>query len=248
MTGPALERLVEGFSREPGVRDLGRKLSAIARSLALELCEGGVGVIGPDDLDRMFGPPEPARPTHRPRPGATYALMVSGRGGEVVPIEAAILSGEGSGQLTVTGLVGQAMLESARTALAWLRANAEWPRGREAHVHAGEAGVPKDGPSAGLPLALALASAAGNIPLREEIAATGEIDLLGSVHPVGGVREKLLAAARDGVKVALVPMANLAETRAYAEDLYGLEICGVRSVEEALAIARKDRVIVAHLA
>ncbi|RYG86035.1 AAA family ATPase, partial [bacterium] len=190
LTVPALERLVDGYSREPGVRDLGRKLSAIARALALELCEGGLGIIHPAHLERLFGPTEPPRPVARPRPGATYALMVSGRGGEVVPIEAAILSGEGSGQLTVTGLVGPSMLESARTALAWLRANAEWPRGREAHVHAGEAGVPKDGPSAGLPLALALASAAGNHALREEIAATGEIDLLGAVHPVGGVREK----------------------------------------------------------
>ncbi len=244
LSHPALTLLTEGYCREPGVRDLGRKLAAIARTLALEECERGEErrpAVKTDQLERMFGPPEPPRTPRRARPGATYALMVSGRGGEVVPIEAAILSGEGSGQLTVTGLVGPAMLESARTALAWLRANGEWPRGREAHVHAGEAGVPKDGPSAGLPLALSLASAAGTLALREEIAATGEIDLLGMVHPVGGVREKLLAAARDGIKTALIPIANLGETRGYAEDLQGLEVCGVRTVEEALAIARRDR-------
>ena len=244
---PALVALAEGYSREPGVRELGRKLAAVARVLALEACERGEErrpAFKPERLEAMFGPAEPPRLPRRPRPGATSALMVSGRGGEVVPIEAAILSGEGSGQLTVTGLVGPAMLESARTALAWLRANGEWPRGREAHVHAGEAGVPKDGPSAGLPLALALASAAGTMALREEVAATGEIDLLGSVHPVGGVREKLLAAVREGVRTALVPFGNLAETRAYAGDLHGLEVCGVRTVEEALEIARRERVSV----
>lgn len=242
---PALVALAEGYCREPGVRDLGRKLAAVARVLALEACEQGDErrpAFKVERLAAMFGPVDPPRPPRRGRSGATAALMVSGRGGEVVPIEAAILSGEGSGQLTVTGLVGPAMLESARTALAWLRANGEWPRGREAHVHAGEAGVPKDGPSAGLPLALALASAAGTMALRDEVAATGEIDLLGAVHPVGGVREKLLAAVRDGVRTALIPIGNLAETRDYAKDLEGLEVCGVRTVEEALEIARRDRV------
>jgi ATP-dependent Lon protease len=146
-------------------------------------------------------------------PGVATGLAVTPVGGDVLYIEATAMPGEG--RLIVTGQLGEVMRESAQAALSWVRSHAsdlgleaDWFEGKDVHIHVPAGAVPKDGPSAGIALATALASLALNRPVSEDVAMTGEITLTGQVLPVGGVREKVLAAQRAGVTTVVLPKEN----------------------------------------
>jgi ATP-dependent Lon protease len=164
-------------------------------------------------------------------------------GGEVLLVEAQTMAGKGS--LTLTGQLGDVMKESAQAALSFSRAHAlalglssEFYAGRELHIHVPSGGVPKDGPSAGVTMACALVSLIAGVPVRHDVAMTGELTLRGKVLPIGGLKEKLLAAARAGIKTVIIPAANaheLTEIPAYVTGK--LTIRPVRTMEEVLEIA-----------
>jgi ATP-dependent Lon protease len=164
-------------------------------------------------------------------------------GGEVLHVEAQTMAGKGS--LILTGQLGDVMKESAQTALSFARAYAltiglsdEFYAGREIHIHVPAGGIPKDGPSAGVTMACALVSLIARIPVRHDVAMTGELTLRGKVLPIGGLKEKLLAAARAGITTALIPAANAPELSEIPPNVTAkLSVKPVRTMEEVLEIA-----------
>ncbi len=235
-----LQALVDGWTFESGVRDLERGILTLLRRAALLRAQGDRGpfLFEPDDLAAILGP-RPHRPDRVERmclPGVAMGLAWTPAGGQVLFIEASVVPGRGN--LKLTGSLGDVMKESAQAALAWLREHAAGPlRLPEAdvHVHVPEGAVPKDGPSAGLVLLVAIASALTGRVVRHDLALTGEITLRGLVLPIGGVREKVLAAARAGVKEIVLPKANAEDlSEVPAEVRAGLRVHLVERIEEAL--------------
>lgn len=217
-TDEALSALVRGYTREAGVRNLEREIGALCRKVARRRAEGDdtAVVITIDAVVVMLGAPrfhdeEVAERTKEP--GVAVGLAWTPAGGEVLFVEATLMRGGGS--LTLTGHLGDVMKESAQTALSWFRAHAEsygvdssFYQQAELHVHVPSGAIPKDGPSAGVTMATALASRLTNRPVRAELAMTGEITLSGRVLPVGGIKEKVLAARRLGINRVIVPVLN----------------------------------------
>ncbi len=226
-----LRAVVRGYTRESGVRELERALRRIARKVARRHLEDGLGLplrIETGDLRGYLGEAVwlDAQLGRKGRVGESLALAYTGDGGEVLTVEAAIAKGRG--ELVLTGQLGEVMQESAAAAWGYLLANVEHdPRLRpllsrcrhvgrrgldmasqDVRVHVPEGAVPKDGPSAGLALAVAMLSALGRLPVRPRVAMTGEITLGGRVLRVGGLKEKLLAAKRSGVRTVILPEAN----------------------------------------
>ena len=148
----------------------------------------------------------------------------------------------GAERLTLTGQLGDVMKESAQAALSYIRSNSrtfglspEFNKGKEIHIHLPEGAIPKDGPSAGITMAMAIVSAAGNRPARNDVAMTGEITLLGNVLPIGGLNEKLLAAKRSGIKTVLIPKENVKDLTEIAEEAKkDLSIIPIETIEDAL--------------
>jgi ATP-dependent Lon protease len=216
-----LHRLAGGYTREAGVRQLERSIARILRKVTtgLALHQQATPVhIGPDDLREYLG-----RPKHTPEsaertavPGVATGLAVTGAGGDVLFVEASLADKEtGSTEVTLTGQLGEVMKESAQIALSYLRshgAELELPVGdlaeRGVHVHVPAGAVPKDGPSAGITMTTALASLLSGRPVRSDVAMTGEVSLTGRVLPIGGVKQKLLAAHRAGITTVLLPRRN----------------------------------------
>ena len=216
-----LHRLAGEYSREAGVRQLERSIARILRKVTtrLALHERELPVhIGPDELRDYLG-----RPKHTPEsaertavPGVATGLAVTGAGGDVLFVEASLADKEtGSTNVTLTGQLGEVMKESAQIALSYLRshgAELELPVGdlaeRGIHVHVPAGAVPKDGPSAGITMTTALASLLSGRPVRADVAMTGEVSLTGRVLPIGGVKQKLLAAHRAGITTVLLPRRN----------------------------------------
>jgi ATP-dependent Lon protease len=208
-----LRALIEGYTREAGVRTLERTIGSVLRKIALKAATGEPGpwTITVADLAKLLGP---RRYVHEALermtvPGVAMGLAWTPFGGEVLFVEASAT--KGAGRLTLTGHLGDVMKESAHAALTWLKARrkgiGEVGR-RDVHVHVPQGAVPKDGPSAGTAMLVALASALTGRLVRSDLAMTGEITLRGQVLPVGGIREKLLGAARAGVKTVLLPKGN----------------------------------------
>ncbi len=241
-----LAALVEGWTREAGVRQLRREMAAFYRERAVERLlppsppadpERPIGVA---DLARVLGPPRfrSRRRAEAQPPGVATGLSVSAYGGELLPLELVRLgpAERVPGRLAMTGSLGNVMRESAETVRAHLLARREtYGLPAEAfafdlHLHAPEAAVPKDGPSAGVALLVAMVSLLKNVPVRADVAMTGEVDLSGSVLAVGGVRAKCLAAERAGMALVLVPRANEADVPA---DL-AIPVAFVERAEEAL--------------
>ncbi|MFD7640248.1 endopeptidase La [Kitasatospora sp. NPDC059795] len=251
-----LRRLAAEYTREAGVRNLERAIARILRKIAAqtELGERELpAAIGPDDLRALLG-----RPHHVPEsaqepaerrtavPGVVTGLAVTGAGGDVLYIEASLADAEtGATGLTLTGQLGDVMKESAHIALSYLRsrgAELELPvtglRERGIHLHVPAGAVPKDGPSAGITMTTALASLLSGRKVRTDVAMTGEVSLTGRVLPIGGVKQKLLAADRAGVTTVIIPKRNEADLDDVpAEVLERLTVHAVADVREVLRLA-----------
>ena len=213
-----LRRIITGYTREAGVRQLERSLAAICRKIARQVAEGQTGKmfhVRQGNLTRYLGaplfPPEPE--PHHDEVGVALGLAWSERGGEVIHVEATVMPG--NGQLVLTGQLGEVMQESARAALTYMRARAkalaiepEMFSQHDLHIHVPAGAIPKDGPSAGVTMAAALLSALTARPLSHAVAMTGEITLRGQVWAVGGVKEKVLAAERVGLRRVILPRGN----------------------------------------
>ena len=213
----SIRRVVADYTREAGLRNLERELATICRKVARKHAEGNKSAtsIAPEALADMLGPPKFFREVadRTGTPGVSTGLAWTPTGGEILFIEASGMPGKGT--LTLTGLLGESMRESAQAALSFLRSHAA-TLGLDAskitktdvHIHVPAGAVPKDGPSAGVAISAALISLFSNRAIHQELAMTGEVTLTGRVLPVGGVREKVLAARRAGITTVLIPRHN----------------------------------------
>ncbi len=245
----ALSAVIRGYTREAGVRNLERELGAICRKIARRHAEGQGAplVVTPQVVTDLLGAPSHLDEDVSDRtrqPGVAIGLAWTPAGGDVLFVEASRMPG--NGQLTLTGQLGDVMKESARAALSWIRAHAADygidPRffgESEIHLHVPSGAIPKDGPSAGITMVVALTSALSGRPVRGDIAMTGEITLSGRVLPIGGVKEKVLAARRHGIHHVILPRQN---EKHVIEDLTddvrrGLTVHYVSEMDEVLALA-----------
>ena len=214
----ALYGIIDGYTREAGVRNLERTITSVLRKCARKIAAGeteSVSVTG-TMLEQLLGPRfvKPDFLNRTNAVGIANGLAWTSVGGETLPIEVQVMD-NGSGKITVTGSLGDVMKESAQLAVTWVRVHAaeygidpEKLKKCDLHIHAPEGAVPKDGPSAGVTLTTALVSCLSGIPVRGDVAMTGEITLHGNVRPMGGLREKSMAAYREGMKTVLIPKDN----------------------------------------
>jgi ATP-dependent Lon protease len=242
----ALAEIVRNYTDEAGVRQLQRVLDSLARKAAVRVVQGLSGLaVKKEQLLELLGPANLDQELHSavPRVGVTTGLAWTTVGGSTLPIEA--LAMPGGGRTILTGSLGDVMRESVATAMSWTRSQlAELGLAEDVlesldiHVHFPSGATPKDGPSAGIAVATSLVSLLTRIPVRHDVAMTGEMSLLGSVLPIGGLREKLLAAARAGLREVIVHAKNSEEVlRLPPEVRQRLEIHLVDNVHEALALA-----------
>jgi ATP-dependent Lon protease len=243
----AIETMIACWTHEAGLRTLERRIAQICRKVARRRAEGDASKarVTEGSLHRYLGtqPTLPERALATDRIGVATGLAVTSAGGEVLFVEALLLPG--SGQLILTGSLGDVMKESARAALSFVHAHgdelgiaAESFRRWDMHVHLPEGAMPKDGPSAGITLICAMVSALTGIPLRRDVAMTGEVTLRGSLLPVGGIRDKVLAARRAGIAHVVLAEANRKDIADVpAEARKGLEFHPCEDVMDALACA-----------
>jgi ATP-dependent Lon protease len=266
-----VRRIVSEYTRESGLRELERLIAQLARKVARRVVEqretraegrgvaahvgkkAGGPVIDAEELTKFLGPPRflPEERRGTDEIGTVNGLAWTPYGGEVLHVEAQTMAGKGS--LILTGQLGDVMKESAQAALSFARAYAltlglgtEFYAGREIHIHVPSGAVPKDGPSAGVTMACALVSLIAGVPVRHDVAMTGELTLRGKVLPIGGLKEKLLAATRAGITTCIIPAGNAPELSEIPPHVLSkLTIKPVRTVDEALDIAlvrRLDKV------
>jgi ATP-dependent Lon protease len=238
-----LRLIIAEYTREAGVRSLDRQIATVCRKAATLVATGSTGKIKVDEerVREWLGPRKFSADARKRTadPGVATGLAYTAVGGDVLFIEATAYPGKG--RLTITGQLGDVMQESAQAALSWVRSHAvelglasDWFTANDVHVHVPAGAVPKDGPSAGVTMATAIVSLVRGIPVDDDVGMTGEITLTGQVLPIGGIREKVLAAERAGLKRVILPLENAhdldelpAETRAE------LEFVLVDHVEEA---------------
>ena len=218
MNQGALYGIIDGYTREAGVRNLERTITSVLRKCARKIASGEVESVAvtASMLEELLGP-RIVKPDFLNRTnavGIANGLAWTSVGGETLPIEVQVME-NGTGKITVTGSLGDVMKESAQLAVTWVRVHAEEYgidperlKKCDLHIHAPEGAVPKDGPSAGVTLTTALVSCLSGIPVRGDVAMTGEITLHGNVLPIGGLREKSMAAYREGMKTVLIPRDN----------------------------------------
>lgn len=241
---PALQELIRFYVREAGVRTLQRRIGSIFRKIAKAAAAGEeISInISPEKIKDYLGPRKHSleNANRKPEIGITTGLAWTQYGGEILFCEAIRMPGKGN--ITLTGLLGNVMKESAKIALSYLKANHQSfkinPKDfdkYDVHVHFPSGAVPKDGPSAGITLTTTLASLFCQKPVRHDIAMTGEVTLLGKVLPIGGIKEKLLAAKRAGIKKAIIPAENAESlSEIEADILDGMEISFVEDVKQVL--------------
>jgi ATP-dependent Lon protease len=249
-TDAALKTIAEEYTREAGVRNLEREIGTVCRKVAREIAEGtvkGKQTISAKRVRELLGRRRFFSETRRRTkdPGVATGLAWTPVGGEVLFVEAQAM--DGSGKLTITGQLGDVMRESAEAALSWVRGHAkqlnpdlpdDWFATHDIHIHVPAGAVPKDGPSAGIAMATALASLISNKPVSSEVAMTGEMTLTGQVLPIGGLKEKALAAQRAGIKRVIVPDRNEGEVAEIPEhERDDLEFVYVDRIEKALEAA-----------
>jgi ATP-dependent Lon protease len=251
LTDGALHRLASEYTREAGVRALERTIARVLRKIAAQAESGAAAMpvtVDADDLTGYLGHPRhmPESAERTAVPGVATGLAVTGTGGDVLFIEASLADPEtGSTGVTLTGQLGDVMKESAQIALSYLRshgAELELPVGdlkeRGVHVHVPAGAVPKDGPSAGVTMTTALASLLSGRLVRSDVAMTGEVSLTGRVLPIGGVKQKLLAAHRAGITTVLIPKRNEPDLEDVPENVRtALEVHPVSDVREVLELA-----------
>jgi ATP-dependent Lon protease len=247
MTDEAVAEVIDGYTREAGVRNLEREVGSIARGVAVKIAEGSKEkwIVKATDVPEYLGPQkfmsEVAERTAEP--GVATGLAWTPVGGDILFIEATRMPGKGS--LVLTGQLGDVMKESAQAALSFVRAKAKWLGIEEnfldktdIHVHIPAGAIPKDGPSAGVTMFTALASMLTGKPIRNDVAMTGEITLRGNVLPVGGIKEKILAAHRAGIKRIIMPDRNrkdMVDVPQQAKD--EMEFFYVKKIDELLPLA-----------
>ncbi|HYY97558.1 MAG TPA: endopeptidase La [Pyrinomonadaceae bacterium] len=252
-TDEGILEIIRHYTREAGVRNLEREIGSCCRKVARKLVADGKGedfkmTISPEAVREMLGPIRfrQADMAAESEVGLALGLAWTEVGGEVLQIEATLTNGRGG--VTLTGKLGEVMQESAQAALTCVKSraerlgmNLEFIRKRDLHVHIPEGAIPKDGPSAGVTLATAMASALARVPVRRDVAMTGEITLRGKVLPVGGVKEKLLAAHRVGVSTVLIPKDNEKDLEEVPEEVRAdMTIQLVESIDEVLSLALED--------
>lgn len=269
-TDGALLKIVREYTREAGVRSLEREIASILRKLAMDIVHTATKkstsrsattkAIAKLASQRSWEIDERAVERHLRAPkykvkteelsdkvGVATGLAWTSMGGDTLPVEVTIMPGPE--RLTLTGKLGDVMKESAMAALSYLRSaatsyglNPEFAKGNELHIHVPEGAIPKDGPSAGITMTMALLSAASGRPLRGDVAMTGEVTLRGNVLPIGGLNEKLLAARRAGMTTVLVPKDNKKDVLELAPQVTeGLTIAYVGHISEAVKVAFRDR-------
>ncbi len=248
----SIDKVITEYTREAGVRNLEREIASVCRKVAKDLVLGrqtngkkqkaGRFVVTPAKIEEYLGVPKfRSRPrTQERRVGSLTGLAWTSVGGDLLNVDVTIRAGQE--KLTLTGQLGDVMKESAQAALSYLRSNAtklglpqNFYKGREIHVHLPEGAIPKDGPSAGITMALAMYSAVSGKPARGDVAMTGEITLRGEVLNIGGLNEKLLAAQRSGITTVLIPQENVKDLREIPEKVkHGLTLVPISRIEEAI--------------
>jgi ATP-dependent Lon protease len=250
-----IDRIIREYTREAGVRNLEREIASICRKAAKEIVlhkrkNGSSGkrkthkpiVVTEEKIERYLGVPKfrKKEAERERRVGSVTGLAWTSVGGDILNVDVTIM--KGAQKLTLTGQLGEVMKESAQAALSYIRSNArtfkidpDFTKGKEIHIHLPEGAIPKDGPSAGITMAMAIISVASNRPARNDVAMTGEITLRGSVLPIGGLNEKLLAAQRSGIKTVIIPKENLKDLIEIPEKVKeGLKIIPIETIEEAV--------------
>ena len=250
----ALKALISGYTREAGLRNLERHVAAVCRKVARQVAEGRKGkmrVIA-SSLEAFLGPAPATREDAlaTDQIGVATGLAWTEAGGDVLFVEATTMRGRGG--LILTGQLGDIMKESAQAALSFARAHAvelglpaDYFEERDVHIHVPEGAIPKDGPSAGITIAAAMASAFIERPLRRDLAMTGEITLRGNVLPVGGIKEKVLAARRSGITTILLPEANRKNLEEIPKSLRkDLTLEFVGDIREVFRIAFREPLVI----
>ncbi|HTY39247.1 MAG TPA: S16 family serine protease, partial [Bacteroidota bacterium] len=262
-TDESIDRIINEYTREAGVRNVERELASVCRKAAKEIVlskrkngsakkkrktAGGINVTA-EMIEHYLGVPKfrMKEAERQRRVGSVTGLAWTSVGGDILNVDVTIMSG--AQKLTLTGQLGEVMKESAQAALSYIRSNArrfgvnpEFTKGREIHIHLPEGAIPKDGPSAGITMAMAIISAASNRPARNDVAMTGEITLRGNVLPIGGLNEKLLAAQRSGIKTVIIPKENVKDLTEIQDKVKeGLTIIPVETIEEAAKLVFPGR-------
>jgi ATP-dependent Lon protease len=254
----AIDKVIVEYTKEAGVRNVEREIATICRKVAKDI------VLGENGLQRKKGtkkkappPPFPVTPARveeylgvprfrnrkrrgEARVGSVTGLAWTSVGGEILNVDVTVM--DGRDRLTLTGQLGDVMKESAQAALSYLRSQEKalrlpraFTKGKEIHIHLPEGAIPKDGPSAGITMAMALYSAVSGRPARSDVAMTGEITLRGEVLAIGGLNEKLIAAQRSGMTTVLIPEENVKDLKEIAAPVKeGLTIVPISRIEDAL--------------
>jgi ATP-dependent Lon protease len=248
----AIREVIENYTREAGVRSLTRTLAKVVRKAAVYLLDTGEKTITikPNMIEEFLGPPRYLRehPDKVPLRGVVIGLAYTEVGGELLKVECAVMPG--SGKLSLTGHLGDVMKESGQAALSWVRANSsqydlphDFYNKMDIHIHVPEGAVPKDGPSAGITMTVAMVSALSGRKVRQDLAMTGEITLGGRVLAIGGVKEKLLAAYRAGIKTLALPVENkkdVSELPGYIRDFFDIHYVADAHSVLGLALVKDD--------
>jgi ATP-dependent Lon protease len=246
-----LRTIIREYTREAGVRNLERRIADVCRKTATEIATGRAAKVKVDDdvLRDWLGPRRFAGEVRRrtAEPGVATGLAYTAAGGDILFIEAAAYTGKGT--LTITGQLGEVMQESAQAALSWVRAHADqlglpadWFETHDVHIHVPAGAVPKDGPSAGVTMATALASLVRDEPVADDVGMTGELTLTGQVLPIGGLREKSLAAQRAGLKRVIYPRENEPDLEELPpETRAAIEFIPAETIEDVFAAAFAGR-------
>ena len=246
----ALMKIIREYTWEAGVRNLERAIAGVCRKIAKEVVLQKNGsnkkikriVVDEKKVEEFLGVPvfHSKQVGKKNRVGVALGLAWTSGGGDILNVEAILM--EGPDRLQLTGRLGNVMQESARAALTYVRANASkfgipknFQKGKEIHIHVPEGATPKDGPSAGITMSVALISAASKRPIKADVAMTGEINLNGEVLPIGGLMEKMLAARRYGMKKILIPKDNLKDlTEIPAKLKEGITVIPLEKIEDAM--------------
>jgi ATP-dependent Lon protease len=250
LSDKVFSQVVRGYTKEAGVRELERLMNTIARKIATEVVtedikEGRKFAVTEKNLEKYLGPLKYDRTgiEENPQVGLVNGLAWTSVGGELLHIE--VVTVPGNGKIQVTGNLKDVMRESASAALSYVRSisnrlgvDHEWYSKNDIHIHVPDGATPKDGPSAGITMATALTSAIANIPVRQDVAMTGEISLRGRVLPIGGLKEKILAAKQAGITTVIIPKKNEKDIAKIPDEIKsGMEIRPVTDAEEVLRVA-----------
>jgi len=252
ITDDAIFEVVDSYTREAGVRNLEREIGSVCRAVAVKVAEGQAKeheIVTPEVVEEVLGPKKFVSEVAERvgEPGVATGLAWTAVGGDILFIEATKMPGKG--KLTLTGQLGDVMKESVTAALSFVRGRAaalgldpgNFLENVDLHVHVPAGAVPKDGPSAGVTMYTALVSLLTGVPVRPDVAMTGEITLRGNVLQIGGLKEKLLAAHRAGIKRVIIPDRNTKDLVDVPEEVKGeMEVFSVKRMDEVLALALKD--------